>query len=395
MKPTYQVNKSTIIMPCNNTGFTDPTSTVGWSVIDFDWSNSKGTGTADGWAKHKPMDDEELLMKQVDLTVAASPETTVWIYRNTVYGYPWYTSVREKLEDPDYADWFIKFKSEGPWYSSKCDNNYDPPLCSDFYHSQEQSPGYPHGDGDCASPGCDCGKVPCGFYIFNHSTTTTVNNETFRDWFINGYNLNAAAGASAHVSGFFWDDVWNPQCNIHDQVKDTCTDMGLTQDDLNLLTHDYLENMAALREATLSAGKFSWQMLWTGGVDDSIGSTGPQPLVNANTCATDLRRLCNATGPAQTRAMMFALHGQPEKLTDVEQDLANFLLVRGPYGWLGHGWKGCSRQYEFPKEFNQDVGEPLGICKETAPGSQVFTRKWTKATVQMNCSDWTAKITKK
>jgi len=47
------------------TGYTDPNSTLGWGVVDFDWSNGKGTGTADGWAKHKPMDDEEMLFKQV------------------------------------------------------------------------------------------------------------------------------------------------------------------------------------------------------------------------------------------------------------------------------------------------------------------------------------------
>ena len=104
------------------------------------------------------------------------------MYRNTVYGYPWYTDVRKTLEDPAYADWYFKFvradplrslgpadalpswplqKPEPPWTSKKCDSA-QPSLCSDFYHSQEQSPGYPHGDGDCAAPGCDCGKVPCG-----------------------------------------------------------------------------------------------------------------------------------------------------------------------------------------------------------------------------------------
>ena len=53
------------------------------------------------------MDDEELLFKQVKLTTAATPGTTVWIYRNTVYAYPWYTSVRKTLEDPAYAPWFV------------------------------------------------------------------------------------------------------------------------------------------------------------------------------------------------------------------------------------------------------------------------------------------------
>lgn len=165
-----------------------------------------------------------MLFEQVQMTTAATKGTTVWVYRNTVYGYPWYTSIRRILEDPAYSDWWLAFKPEGPWFSPKCDANYDPPLCSDFYHSQEQSPGYPHGDGDCAPPGCDCGMVPCGFYVWNHSSTTVVNNQTFQDWFVNSYMLNRV-GASPLVSGFFWDDVWNPQCNIHDQVKGTCEDM--------------------------------------------------------------------------------------------------------------------------------------------------------------------------
>jgi hypothetical protein len=38
---TYKLNESTIIMPCNNSGFTNPASTAGWKYVDFDWSNAK------------------------------------------------------------------------------------------------------------------------------------------------------------------------------------------------------------------------------------------------------------------------------------------------------------------------------------------------------------------
>ena len=62
---SWLMNKSTIIMPCNNTGYTDPESTKGWAVVDFDWSNAKGKGGNDGWVKHKPMDDMEMMEKQV------------------------------------------------------------------------------------------------------------------------------------------------------------------------------------------------------------------------------------------------------------------------------------------------------------------------------------------
>eukprot|EP00937_MAST-01D_sp_MAST-1D-sp2_P004197 g4197.t1 len=387
-------------MPCNNTGFTDPQTTLGWSVVDFDWSNGKGTGSADGWAKHAPMDDEEMLMQQVRMTAAATPGTTSWIYRNSVYGYPWYTAVREALEDPAYADFFIKFKPNGPWTSSKCDAA-NKSLCSDFYHSQEQSPGFPHGDGDCAAPACNCGSVPCGFYVFNHSATTIVNGQSFQEWFVHSYMLNKA-GMDDLVSGFFWDDVWNPECNIHDQVANTCVDMGLAKGgpELQQLTKDYLSNMAALRAATLGAGKFAWQMLWTGGAADGIGGTCPTPLVQQKTCAANLRALCTADSPAQTRAMMYAFspggcRGDPSKLTSFDADLANFLLVRGSYAWLGHGWLGCSRDYHFPPELNEDYGEPSGLCRETAPGSGVFTRDFSRAIVTMDCNSWAPKIVMK
>ena len=50
-----------------------------------------------------------------------------------------------------------------------------------------------------------------------------------------------------------------------------------------------------------------------------------------------------AGSPAQTRAMMYAFgpggcQGDPSHLTQFSQELANFLLVRGEYAWLGHGW---------------------------------------------------------
>jgi hypothetical protein len=75
------MNKSTIIMPCNESGYTDPQSTKGWGIVDFDWSNAKVE-----WAKAKPMDCEERLVEQVKLTTDASPDTTVWVYRNAIKG---------------------------------------------------------------------------------------------------------------------------------------------------------------------------------------------------------------------------------------------------------------------------------------------------------------------
>ena len=114
-------------------------SVGGWfGVISYDWSNAKAQ-----WAQMKPMDDEERLVTQTSMTKAVSPNSHVFVYRNLVKALPWYTSVREKISDPAYAGWFLAFKPggsfpNGTWHVPACDNNFDPPLCSDLYHDQEQ-----------------------------------------------------------------------------------------------------------------------------------------------------------------------------------------------------------------------------------------------------------------
>ena len=202
----------------------------------------------------------------------------------------------------------------------------------------------------------------------------------------------------------------------------TCTDMGFkcSSNDphggskcedprLVQLTADYQKNMKALREAVLAAGKFAWQMLWTGGCETCIGGGSLQPLVTKTNCAPTLRDMCNMSSPAQTRAMAYGLNGTSDKPSDLMQDMANFMLTRSPHSWLGWGWDnapawrhqrgGCSRDYYFPPEFNMDYGEPAageaGLCKETSAGSEVFTREYSKATVQMDCKEWKGEITMK
>ena len=171
-----------------------------------DWSNAKQI-----WTKHHPMDDEEQMKIQVAMsTSAAEPGQTVWVYKGSMWAYAWITSVRVTLEDPAYKDWYVAFKPGGSkpgggWYSDPCDA-INRTLCSDRYLCQEQSPAYPHGDGDCNAPTCDCGKVPCGFYFFNHSSTTVVNGQTFGQWFKDTYIFDSNLGTSPLVSGFYFGE---------------------------------------------------------------------------------------------------------------------------------------------------------------------------------------------
>jgi hypothetical protein len=121
-------------------------------------------------------------------------------------------------------------------------------------------------------------------------------------------------------------------------------DMGITPAIQAQLAADYTANMAPVYAEVLARGMFSWQQLWNGqGNPEAKNGCCTGPLVSKPTCATQLRSLCSKDSPAQTRAMTYAFspgrcQGDPGNLISPEQDIANFLLVRGPYAWLGHGW---------------------------------------------------------
>ena len=74
--PTWQLNKSTIIMSCSFNGTLDPSDFDGWAIQDYDWSNMLYQ-----WSAAVPMTTDESLLKQVELTKAALPDAKTWIYR--------------------------------------------------------------------------------------------------------------------------------------------------------------------------------------------------------------------------------------------------------------------------------------------------------------------------
>jgi hypothetical protein len=131
-----------------------------------------------------------------------------------------------------------------------------------------------------------------------------VKGQTFQDWFIHDYMLNKV-GQSSLVSGFFWDE-----CVFFSLIVSPCVSALLLSLSLSVLPFDYKSsssrlccicsfwpapgggfpdarsgqvandtglaqnlagwgqitdayhvNMDALREKTLSAGKFAWQVL--------------------------------------------------------------------------------------------------------------------------------------
>ena len=171
------------------------------------------------------MNCEEMLVEQVEQTTAASPGTTVWIYRNGIKALPWYTLVRDKVTDPDYAPWFLPFSDAvianySAAHVPVCDTNYDPPRCSHLYHDQTQTPGYPKGDGVCAAPGCDVGSVPVGEYLFDfRAANVSIHGQTLVRWYIDEYLFGPTGAGNPKVSGFYFDDLWVSRAHL----RKSCT----------------------------------------------------------------------------------------------------------------------------------------------------------------------------
>jgi hypothetical protein len=390
---TYNMSLSTIIMPCNNRGFITDNTIRRFGVVDLDWTNTK-----DEWKNTVPMTCEENLVSQAVLMKNETPDSRVWVYRNTVLAMPWFASVRKIMEDPTYRPWFLKFKAaadgkppaahdnDGTYKNRVCDDSYSPPKCSDLFHSFPYSDGDDRGVYDCdAHHTCDCGDgLPCGMYLFDHRSTAVINNQTIAQWFVDKLIVSETGLLHPAVDGFFIDDTWS-QNGAGDLDGSEIHDIGLSATDLGDLRTSWVTNMDTVKAAILANKGFIWQQMINNG-------TCAGPYNSKATCAAKLRAACRPNPIYQHGALFYGLGSPADPTPELQQHVASFLLMRGPYAWLGYSWKGCGIPYARPVELDTDYGVPLGLCTETSTGSGVFSRTWSRAVVTVDCNTWTGTI---
>ena len=73
---------STIVMPCNDSGFHSVEEASAYGLVSYDWSNAKQL-----WCNARPMGDGELLVKQAEMVRQASTTTRIGVCKgaHTIY----------------------------------------------------------------------------------------------------------------------------------------------------------------------------------------------------------------------------------------------------------------------------------------------------------------------
>ena len=388
-EPTYVMNASTIIMVCNDTGYMSYLDKLTqFGIIDIDWSNAKQL-----WANTKPMDCQERLLTQAKAIKEYNPSSKVFVYRNLVKALPWFTDIRNKILDPNYSEWFLRFKEDGPYHSPPCTNTSTSSKCSMFYHDQLQTPQHPNGDGSCIDD-CDCGNgLPCGEYLYDH------RNNTLREWLINTFVVNSYNNTglnNSYIDGFYLDDSWqnsqesiqpwmpkNGFCSTYNKFGGPteedylcAQDMGLNADDVNDITLQYRQTISDVYDKIVQLNGFAWQLF------KQILTPNQTECINwfTNT-AKDLMN-----DPIQ---LTYTTNHTNLEWTQFEVDLAVFLLVRGDYAWIGYGWNGChsSWMYQWNSMLNIDYGVPTQSFIEIQSG--IYQRKYTKSIITFDCNTYT------
>lgn len=316
------------------------------------------------------------------------------------------------MDDPQYAGWFVKFKSyKGPgsnasYHVPACDwfgNTTHPPKCSGFYHDQAQTPEHPganqsvyKADGVCAIQ-CNCGPTnPCAEYTFDH------RNASFSEWFVNGYMINDKTLLHNPPINIGWlDDEMSLQGMSEGAPYPTfVADTGSTAEAMQDHVDAFRRNIAMLQKATVQHGGFYWQMITGRGplIRNSIVERGKQLYnVTAAQCSATLREhYCVAVPDAWRSAHLYEVW--PTDPNIGEQAIAEFLLTRGEFAWLGYSWSGCKATGAFPRPAEWDVdygGKPSAPCTETGFSTGIFRRGYPKATVQWNCHLGKGEVTMK
>ena len=95
--PTYDLKRSLVAMPCNESGWSDGALFSQIGIVTYDMNNAH-----DVWEATIPSSPEEVLERQCAMTKAHSKDVKCGVYRNSAHMWSNYKTVREALQDRSY-----------------------------------------------------------------------------------------------------------------------------------------------------------------------------------------------------------------------------------------------------------------------------------------------------
>jgi hypothetical protein len=300
---------------------------------------------------------EEYLVQQCAQVKQANNRTKCFVYRNGEVAISWLSSEARKMYTKADAGLFLRAGG----------HPYNEP-----------------GDGD---PHAHVPNMDQYFLNFSNPVTGGFWNSTLMlgEHAVSG-SAEQTRCCGAVVDGVFVDDSTGLGSE-HNVIARRCG-MGAAA------VADWNENAHAAYvgawEAVVARGGFGWNLLRD--PDGRFALTGGVPSQPTNaSCAGYLRAKCgNASWEGQRWAMMMSPQPGSER-----QSVAAFMLLRGPYAWIGRGWLGgdVDTSLVTPELHSLDPGLPLGPCSRSATADasgEVWVREYSKMTVSLNCSSWSA-----
>jgi len=171
------------------------------------------------------------------------------------------------------------------------------------------------------------------------------------------------------------------------------------------ITIAWNETMRTVERALLENKAYTWWSM----AGQQNANAYPTTLLHTDTsCTLQLQAACRADPVWKRLLMLFGFSVVNRTvLAQLEQDLAFFLLVRGPYAWAGWGVWGMTWPFNaepahgglpplphgvpLPDVFKVDYGVPVDdTCHELRSG--VFVRHWSRARVELDCNRFAATI---
>lgn len=228
---------------------------------------------------------------------------------------PWHASVRRLLEDK--AQWGLFMPYAG---CMPTPGNYvcGPNASQNLYHDFLETP-------FARTFRCGVG-IECGEYVFNH------RNSSLRDFFLGEYFFPQPFPKS--VTGYYVDDDWSAS-GPSEMNKTSVEQMGMTPADVTAMTAAWAANVQAYRDALVAAELFEWFLMYGG----QQTAPGQNQTCGQCTCQSFLEAQCAPDAGAQTGTLFYgysrSAHTTPFPLPTPDQDLAMFLLARGPYAFFG------------------------------------------------------------